>query len=521
MNRPGKGRSPLPLTHQNTNTQSAHSLSFSPYRSLPLPCTDPSAPAAAAVATETDPERVLKLKECTDLLLAGGYFRARIPTLSPFDKVVGGLAWSITASGVDVDVDVIFSENSSIGAKIRTSDQIVRAMVAMRCPYPLQSHQIQGLDYVHLFPIIQWLVRKVIETRRLTGDSTRLLSVHQFGKSFRLPEEERREEGKGYVLEVVSDYRPQRKFRRKQEARFDSVERRTEATLLEYGEKISRSAAADEEAEERRRAAEAKQGKGNALFAKFDPSKSTAALEAKAKEAEDARRAAEQAEAARYEAMQQQMAAHEEVGKLSGANVGSLVGRQADEIRKAMAEYEEKRKKQEELEAEMTAQGKGKGGEAAFNRQLEAAKKRLAAIEEATAKKKEEHDQEEKRYRELQAETAKKVNSPPPSFAYWPPPRLYPPSPRSPSSLSAFRSSCADGVHRSHPPRERQAERVGAEQLQRGCAVSAEAAGAAQRVAQGAGGHVQSLLPHPARPPPAAHPAAHRLLLLARHRAPE
>lgn len=32
------------------------------------------------------------------LLVAGGYFRARIPTLKAFDKVVGGLAWSINAS---------------------------------------------------------------------------------------------------------------------------------------------------------------------------------------------------------------------------------------------------------------------------------------------------------------------------------------------------------------------------------------------------------------------------------------
>ena len=358
--------------------------------------------------SETDPERVLKLKECCDLLLAGGYFRARIPTLSPFDKVVGGLAWSITASGVDVDVDVIFAENSSIGAKIRTSDQIVRALVAMHCPHPLQSHQIQGLDYHHLFPIIQWLVRKVIETRRLTGDSTRQLSIHQFGQHFRLPEEERGEAGWRFVLGVVHHYRPQRKFRRKADAAFDSVERRTEATLLEYGEKIHRSHA-DDEADERRRARGGQQQRRSSLISKFDPSKGSAALEAKEKEAEDARRAAEAAEVARYEAMQAQMAVHEEVAKLSGANVGNLVGRQADEIRRAMAEYEERRRRQEELEAETTAQGKGKGGEAAFLRQLEGLKKRAQAMEESLGKRREEHDQHEAKYRELQAELAKKV----------------------------------------------------------------------------------------------------------------
>ena len=382
-----------------------------------------AAASSAAVVIETDPERVLKLKECCDLLLAGGYFRARIPTLSAFDKVVGGLAWSITASGVDVDVDVIFSENASIGAKIRTSDQIVRAMVAMRCPYPLQSHQIQGLDYVHLFPIVQWLVRKVIETRRLTGDSTRLLSVHQFAKDFALPQEARRPESGAFVRGVVDEYRPQRRFRKKHEAAFDSVERRTEATLLEYGEKVVRSAVADEEAEERRRAADAKGGKGG-LFAKFDPTKSAAALEQKAKEAEDARRAAEAEEAARLDALQQQMAEHEEVGKLSGANVGNLVGRQADEIRKAMAEYEEKKRRQEEVEAEQSAQGRGKGGEAAFTRQVEVLRKRLAALDESAAKRKEEHDAHEL------------------------------PLPR-----PAGGAGQADRLRRAHPPRERQTQR--------------------------------------------------------------
>ena len=37
-----------------------------------------------------------------------GYFRARIKTLSEFDKVVGGLCWCITSNGEFVDVDILF-----------------------------------------------------------------------------------------------------------------------------------------------------------------------------------------------------------------------------------------------------------------------------------------------------------------------------------------------------------------------------------------------------------------------------
>lgn len=38
--------------------------------------------------------------EIVELLLSAGYFRARISGLSPFDKVIGGLAWAITASSI-------------------------------------------------------------------------------------------------------------------------------------------------------------------------------------------------------------------------------------------------------------------------------------------------------------------------------------------------------------------------------------------------------------------------------------
>ena len=39
------------------------------------------------VDVREDEEQDIKLRECIDLLLAAGYFRARIKGLSPFDKV--------------------------------------------------------------------------------------------------------------------------------------------------------------------------------------------------------------------------------------------------------------------------------------------------------------------------------------------------------------------------------------------------------------------------------------------------
>ena len=43
----------------------------------------------------------------------------------------------------------------------------------MECPFKIEPHQIQGLDYIHIFPVVKWLVKKAIETREAEGDSVR------------------------------------------------------------------------------------------------------------------------------------------------------------------------------------------------------------------------------------------------------------------------------------------------------------------------------------------------------------
>ncbi|KAK2504319.1 hypothetical protein MC885_009788 [Smutsia gigantea] len=70
------------------------------------------------VETREDEEQNVKLAEILELLVAAGYFRARIKGLSPFDKVVGGMTWCITTCNFDVDVDLLFQENSTIGQKM-------------------------------------------------------------------------------------------------------------------------------------------------------------------------------------------------------------------------------------------------------------------------------------------------------------------------------------------------------------------------------------------------------------------
>jgi hypothetical protein len=50
----------------------------------------------------------------------------------------------------------------------------------MKCPYPLLSHQIRGADYDSIFPVVQWLVKTVYETRSEQADFIRRCSEQHF-----------------------------------------------------------------------------------------------------------------------------------------------------------------------------------------------------------------------------------------------------------------------------------------------------------------------------------------------------
>uniref|UniRef100_A0A8C6RJ82 CCDC93 N-terminal domain-containing protein n=1 Tax=Nannospalax galili TaxID=1026970 RepID=A0A8C6RJ82_NANGA len=157
------------------------------------------------VETREDEEQNVKLTEILELLVAAGYFRARIKGLSPFDKVVGGMTWCITTCNFDVDVDLLFQENSTIGQKIALSEKIVSVLPRMKCPHQLEPHQIQGMDFIHIFPVVQWLVKRAIETKEEMGDYIRSYSISQFQKTYSLPEDDDFIKRKDKAVKTVTD----------------------------------------------------------------------------------------------------------------------------------------------------------------------------------------------------------------------------------------------------------------------------------------------------------------------------
>uniref|UniRef100_A0A672MZI3 Coiled-coil domain-containing protein 93 n=1 Tax=Sinocyclocheilus grahami TaxID=75366 RepID=A0A672MZI3_SINGR len=187
------------------------------------------------VETREDEEQSVKLAEILELLLAAGYFRARIKGLSPFDKVVGGMTWCITTCNFDIDVDLLFQENSTIGQKIALTEKIVSVLPRMKCPHRLEPHQIQGLDFIHIFPVVQWLVKKAIETREEMGDYVRSYSISQFQKTHAFPEDEEFELRKERAISTEV-YAPQRRYKRQVDAgELLDEESRVHSTLLEFG----------------------------------------------------------------------------------------------------------------------------------------------------------------------------------------------------------------------------------------------------------------------------------------------
>ena len=68
------------------------------------------------------------------------------------------------------------------------TEKIVAVLPRMRCPHRLEPHQIQGLDFIHIFPVIQWLVKLAIATKEEMGDYIRAFSESQFSKEHKTSE---------------------------------------------------------------------------------------------------------------------------------------------------------------------------------------------------------------------------------------------------------------------------------------------------------------------------------------------
>lgn len=113
-------------------------------------------------------------------LVEAGYFRARITSLSDFDKIIGGMAWAIQVFSHDINIPIIYKDTMPLGQKILLTEKIVMVLIAMKCPHSIEPHQIVGLDYANLYPVIRWLIKKSVELRQEQEAFNRLLALRYF-----------------------------------------------------------------------------------------------------------------------------------------------------------------------------------------------------------------------------------------------------------------------------------------------------------------------------------------------------
>ncbi|XP_015777701.1 PREDICTED: coiled-coil domain-containing protein 93-like [Acropora digitifera] len=328
------------------------------------------------IETREDEEQNVKMAETIELLLAAGYFRARIKGLSPFDKVVGGMTWCISVCDFDVDVDLLFQENSTIGQKIALTEKIVAVLPRMKCPHRLEPHQIQGLDFINIFPVVQWLVKRAIERKEEMGDYIREFSVSQFNKHHSTPKDDEFSTRKPKCIfgmeNLKETYKPRRRYRKPESITKTDEETRVRTTLLEYGWQYGFS---KEQRDKEKEQAEKKKAAGSAI-----PGRAESASE------EDEY----VVEQKRLKSLLKGMSVMEgKEGALSSSTVGSIVGLQSEEISQIASEYAER---QAELQENLGARGERTGGEQTHKRMVTSLEKQISVQEKKLEQVQEKHD---------------------------------------------------------------------------------------------------------------------------------
>uniref|UniRef100_A0A1B0BTS4 Coiled-coil domain-containing protein 93 n=1 Tax=Glossina palpalis gambiensis TaxID=67801 RepID=A0A1B0BTS4_9MUSC len=190
------------------------------------------------VERREDSDATIKEQETFDILIKAGYYRACIKGLSAFDKVVGGMTWCIECMcDYDIDIDLLFHENLTIGQKIALVEKIVAVLPQMKCPYHIEPHQIQGLEFLCIHPVIQWLVKKSVENREERNLRLKKFAVGQFHNHYQYKSDKKNLEkmriASNYIKRIQQIYNPIRHYQCK-DFSIEDEKTRVQMTLLEY-----------------------------------------------------------------------------------------------------------------------------------------------------------------------------------------------------------------------------------------------------------------------------------------------
>lgn len=274
------------------------------------------------------------------------------------------MTWCIESCNFDVDVDLLFRENLTIGQKISLTEKIVVMLPKMKCPYRIEPHQIQGLDCIHIFPVIQWLIKRSMEMRKEMAGFVRSFALNQFHKKHSFLEDENdvtiaaKENMVQNILAVQRVYEPRRLFKCKDNATRNESDRFL-GTLLEYEATLHGSS---------------QNAKTDTLSPKANSGSQDGKEENQLVEPNDEKIAAK-------EIAGSLAAIEENSGRLSVNAVGNIVGIQAKEIAKVAEKY-----------ASMSISETEKNGDSRTSSVLVALQKQKASLESRIGKLTKEKD---------------------------------------------------------------------------------------------------------------------------------
>ncbi|KAK7584147.1 hypothetical protein V9T40_005110 [Parthenolecanium corni] len=190
------------------------------------------------IETREDEEQSIRLDAIIKLLVGAGYYRAKIKGISPFDIVVGGMTWCLDSGDIDLDVDLLFEEGLSIGQKIALTEKIVVVLPKIKCPHSIEPHEIQGLNFIHIYPVIEWLINWSKVNREKQAAYLREYARNQYHKNFtdQKTEDLRQQKLKclSNVERLMETYQPKR-IAIQTDRSIEDIKLKLASTLAEYG----------------------------------------------------------------------------------------------------------------------------------------------------------------------------------------------------------------------------------------------------------------------------------------------
>ena len=183
---------------------------------------------------ENDPDKLELYNKIVELFIAAGYFRARIQNLEPFDKLLGGMAWTLTGCFYDIDID--FKDDMNIAEKIRVSEKITAGLKSINCPFLLNPVQITRFDLKPVYECLQWLVKELREKKDERNQINKKLSINSIESKLNEKNSDIKINNEEILNAKYSFLKQNRKYKPKNNLAFEyNDELRVFFSMIEYG----------------------------------------------------------------------------------------------------------------------------------------------------------------------------------------------------------------------------------------------------------------------------------------------